>query len=232
MYCRDFTSSFLVIPLFQALHYKEDEFHRAKANVDVLESLISVNNKLGQKEAATGLLEWGRKNLQGTLKVQELWYEKLHDWESALKGYRARAEEAGGGSDPDAVLGQMRCLEALGEWGDLHEVSKRQWPQAAPETQARMSRMSANAAWGRGDWDAMARYVGLLPRESQDGAFYRAVLCAHHERWDEAQELIDLARSLLDTEVTALSLESYQRAYPTMIAVQMLAELEEVIEYK
>ena len=76
------------------------------------------------------------------------------------------------------------------------------------------------------------RYVELLPRESQDGAFYRAVLCVHREQWSEAQELIDLTRDLLDTEVTALSLESYQRAYPTMVSVQMLAELEEVMEYK
>ena len=43
---------------------------------------------------------------------------------------------------------------------------------------------------------------------------------------------MDLARSLLDTEVTALSLESYQRVYPAMVTVQMLAELEEVVEYK
>lgn len=98
--------------------------------------------------------------------------------------------------------------------------------------QQQMAKMSASAAWGHRDWDAMARYVGHLSRESQDGAFYRAVLCIHHERWPEAQELIDLTRSLLDTEVTALSLESYQRAYPTMVAVQMLAELEEVIEYR
>lgn len=46
------------------------------------------------------------------------------------------------------------------------------------------------------------------------------------------QDLIELTRELLDTDVTALSLESYQRAYPTMVCVQMLAELEEVMEYK
>ncbi len=81
----------------------------------MLESLISVNNKLGQKEAAAGLLEWGRKNLQGNLKVQELWYEKLHDWDKALKGYKERSSEKP--DDPEIVLGRMRCYEALGEWG-------------------------------------------------------------------------------------------------------------------
>ena len=78
----------------------------------------------------------------------------------------------------------------------------------------------------------MHKATSLLARESQDGAFYRAVLCVHDENWTEGQDLIDLTRDMLDTEVTALSLESYQRAYPTMVCVQMLAELEEVIAYK
>ena len=42
----------------KALHYKEDEFHREPSK-PVLEALIQINNKLGRKEAATGLLEWG-----------------------------------------------------------------------------------------------------------------------------------------------------------------------------
>ena len=41
-------------------------------------------------------------------------------------------------------------------------------------TKNRMARMAASASWGRQEWSAMARYVQLLPRESQDGAFYRA----------------------------------------------------------
>jgi hypothetical protein len=36
----------------------------------------------------------------------------------------------------------------------------------------------------------------------------------------------------LDTELTAMASESYQRAYNTMVIVQMLAELEEVIQFK
>ena len=123
----------------------------------VLESLISVNNKLGQKEAAAGLLEWGRKNLPGDLKVQERWYEKLHDWEKALSVYKEKSDE--NPNDPELVLGQMRCLEALGEWGDLHDVAEAHWPVAEQETKNRMSRMSASAAWGRRDWQAMSRFA-------------------------------------------------------------------------
>jgi FKBP12-rapamycin complex-associated protein len=37
----------------KALHYKEDEFHKGP-NSQVFEALISINNKLQQKEAAAG----------------------------------------------------------------------------------------------------------------------------------------------------------------------------------
>lgn len=37
---------------------------------------------------------------------------------------------------------------------------------------------------------------------------------------------------MLDTELTAMAGESYQRAYGAMVSVQMLAELEEVVQYK
>jgi FKBP12-rapamycin complex-associated protein len=37
----------------KALHYKEDEFHKGP-NSQVVEALISINNKLQQKEAAAG----------------------------------------------------------------------------------------------------------------------------------------------------------------------------------
>lgn len=113
--------------------------------------------------------------------------------------------------------------------------------------------MAAAAAWGLGKWAAMEEYVDFIPKETQDGAFFRSVLaihrfekstlngvnfssnlnfCNYREQYGQAQTLIDSARDLLDTELTALSGESYQRAYGAMVSVQMLAELEEVIQYK
>lgn len=29
--------------------------------------------------------------------------------------------------DPEVLLGQMRCLEALGEWSELHTLSESKW---------------------------------------------------------------------------------------------------------
>ncbi|KAK4731493.1 hypothetical protein R3W88_024481 [Solanum pinnatisectum] len=50
-------------------------------------------------------------------------------------------------------------------------------------------------------------------------------------KYDEAYEYFERARKCLATELAALVLESYERAYNNTVHVQQLSELEEVIEY-
>ncbi|CAG0893117.1 unnamed protein product [Cyprideis torosa] len=152
----------------KALHYKEAEFHRQPTKTtETVGALISINHKLQQKEAAAGLLSFAMRNLSQDLRVEEKWYEKLHDWESALEAYQRKQELSP--DDPSLTLGQMRCLQALGEWG---------------------------------------------------GSSFFTV------------QLIDLARDLIDSELTSMISESYQRGYETLVTVVMLSELEEAVMYK
>ncbi|MCL4120666.1 UNVERIFIED_CONTAM: hypothetical protein GTU68_051307, partial [Idotea baltica] len=216
----------------KALHYKEEEFHKS-TTPQVLQSLISINTKLGQTEAAAGLLEFSRKNNRSDMKVQERWFEKLHDWEKALQAYEEKLKRTP--EDTELALGQMRCLEALGEWGELYSVSCDRWGSIETlneDCRRQMSRVASAAAWAMGQWNTMEKYANFIPRETQEGAFYRAVLAIHKNEFQNAQELIELSRELLDTELTAMVGESYQRAYSSMVGVQKLAELEEVIQFK
>lgn len=61
-----------------------------------------------------GLVEYVMSHQDEHLKVQERWYEKLHNWEKALQSYKDRLAE--NTNDIELVLGQMRCMEALGDW--------------------------------------------------------------------------------------------------------------------
>ncbi|XP_014737189.1 PREDICTED: serine/threonine-protein kinase mTOR isoform X3 [Sturnus vulgaris] len=212
----------------KALHYKELEFQKGPTPA-ILESLISINNKLQQPEAAAGVLEYAMKHF-GELEIQATWYEKLHEWEDALVAYDKKMDT--NKDDPELMLGRMRCLEALGEWGQLHQQCCEKWTQVNDETQAKMARMAAAAAWGLGQWDSMEEYTCMIPRDTHDGAFYRAVLALHQDLFSLAQQCIDKARDLLDAELTAMAGESYSRAYGAMVSCQMLSELEEVIQYK
>jgi FKBP12-rapamycin complex-associated protein len=210
----------------KALHYKEEEFQRG-ANSHVVEALISINNKLQQKEAAEGLLQYV---MQRDMQVQVRWYEKLHNWEKALRLYNEKLEVDK--SDQEACLGMMRCLEALGEWSELHQVVEKNFTLLTEDNKQKASRLAAASSFGLHDYRSMERYVNVIQRDTQDGAFYRAILAIHKEDYEMAQKFIDSARDLLDNELTAMASESYQRAYGAMVMVQMLSELEEVMQYR
>ncbi len=55
----------------------------------VVESLIDINTKLQQSDAAFGALTYAREHLDIT--HHEEWYEKLHRWEEALAAYDRKA---------------------------------------------------------------------------------------------------------------------------------------------
>ncbi|KAG8190056.1 hypothetical protein JTE90_023028 [Oedothorax gibbosus] len=213
----------------KALHYKEDEFHKGPTS-EILETLISINNKLHQPEAATGVLEYAMKNHGADLKVKERWYEKLHKWDKALNAYQQAREQRP--EDMELIMGQMRCLEVLGEWGQLYQLSSETWPTVEEGDRTKMAPIAAAAAWGLGHWESMEEYTRVIPRGTTDSAFYQAILSIHRSEFHKAQQFIDKARDLLDTELTALAGESYSRAYGAMVHVQMMSELEEVIHYK
>ncbi|KAH7665067.1 Non-specific serine/threonine protein kinase protein [Dioscorea alata] len=237
----------------KALHYKEMEFEAARSKkmgtnpVTVVESLIHINNQLHQHEAAVGILTFSQQHLDVQLK--ESWYEKLQRWEDALKAYTLKSSQA---SSPlhnlDATLGRMRCLAALARWEELNNLCKEQWTAAEPAARLEMAPMAASAAWNMGEWDQMAEYVSRLDDGdesklrtlgnttasgdgSSNGAFFRAVLLVRRKKYEEAREFVERARKCLATELAALVLESYERAYSNMVRVQQLSELEEVIDY-
>lgn len=237
----------------KALHYKEMEFEGARSNrmdanpVAVVEALIHINNQLHQHEAAVGILTYAQKELDVQLK--ESWYEKLQRWDDALKAYTNKASQA---SNPhivlEATLGRMRCLAALARWEELNNLCKEYWTPAEPAARLEMAPMAANAAWNMGEWDQMAEYVSRLDDGdetklrglgntaangdgSSNGTFFRAVLLVRRGKYDEAREYVERARKCLATELAALVLESYERAYSNMVRVQQLSELEEVIDY-
>ncbi len=60
--------------------------------------------------------------------MQESWYEKLGRWEEALEAYERKQPSV---ADPNEsiglVLGRMRCLRALGEWGKLWNLARDAW---------------------------------------------------------------------------------------------------------
>ncbi|KAH0633154.1 hypothetical protein KY284_035940 [Solanum tuberosum] len=214
----------------KALHYKEMEFegtlsNRRDANlVAVVVALIHINNQLHQYEVAVGILTYAQQHLG--VQWKESWYEMLQIWDDALKAYTDKTSQA---SSPHL------CLDAtLARWEELNNLCKEYWMPAELE----MAPM----------WDQMAEYVSRLDMVMKPNSesweilllavievvmapFFRAFLLVRRGKYDEACEYFERARKCLATELAALVLESYERAYNNTVRVQQLSELEEVIEY-
>ena len=134
----------------KALHFIENEF-REDPTGEVLEFLISVNNKLKQPDASTGVLKYANAHQEKYCEIKDAWYEKLHDWENSLRAYENKVKRS-----PDcfeSLLGQMRSLEALGEWEKLHELSKKYWSELDDEKKSKMACLATSAAWSLGVWE-------------------------------------------------------------------------------
>ncbi|KAI1076860.1 FAT-domain-containing protein [Whalleya microplaca] len=216
----------------KALHYKELEFLQDQSGPAV-EALIVINNQLQQYDAAIGILRKAQLYKDG-IQLRETWFEKLERWEEALTFYNRRESEYPK-EHPipiDIVMGKMRCLHALGEWDALASIAGGTWANSAPEVQRRIAPLATAAAWGLGKWDSMDNYLQSMKRNSPDRSFFGAILALHRNQFREAAACIQSTREGLDTELSALVSESYNRAYQVVVRVQMLAELEELIVYK
>lgn len=216
----------------KALHYKELEFLQDQSGPAV-EALIVINNQLQQYDAAIGILRKAQLYKDG-IQLRETWFEKLERWEEALQFYDKRESEIPPDQvvPIDIVMGKMRCLHALGEWDALASLTSNTWANSAPEIQRRIAPLATAAAWGLGKWDSMDNYLQSMKRQSPDRSFFGAILALHRNQFGEAAACIQQTREGLDTELSALISESYNRAYQVIVRVQMLAELEEIIVYK
>jgi serine/threonine-protein kinase mTOR len=192
----------------KALHYKELEFFR-ESTPTIVEALIGINTKLQQHDAAWGTLTVARE--QYDVSKHEEWFERLGRWQEALSAYDKKAEHDP--HAPDVVLGRMRCLHALGEWDRLSTLVNEHWMNAGHEGRREIAPLAAAAAWSLREWDSMDDYIGVMPSDSPDRPFYRAILSVHRNQFTKAANQIQKARDLLDPALTSVVSENPGRAY-------------------
>jgi FKBP12-rapamycin complex-associated protein len=196
----------------KALHYKELEYFAGSTH-SVIESLISINTRLQQHDAAWGTLITARDKYDVT--KHEEWYERLGRWQEALVAYQRRAETES--DSADLQMGRMRCLHALGEWDQLAALVDENWSSANHEDRREIAPMAAAAAWSLDEWDDMEDYISTMRSDSPDRAFYRAILSVHQNQFPKALSHIAKARDLLDPELTSFVGDGYGRSYKSVV---------------
>ena len=96
----------------KALFYKEKEFRSKSANTDqrTTDTLMQINSRLQQKEAAEGIVKIVQTH--GPTNISPLWFETLQNWEDALDAYSLAQLEKGRNNRD--MLGKLRCYNHLG----------------------------------------------------------------------------------------------------------------------
>ena len=245
----------------KALHYKELEF--ATNPGACVAAIIAINNQLQLPEAARGVLVYAQENL--SVVIKESWYEKLEQWDDALEAYKRKMDEVMHVTTPhameerrEAMAGQLRCLNALAEWEEIHRINEMatksnvDWDDYSID----VTTIATKAAWYLGDWEQMEVLTDKLERNQRsqerlptadraelvskhktsvvnvtDCDFYKSIIAFRKGNQEEARMHLSAARDKLGTELPALVRESYDRSYRALIRAQQLTELDEVIEY-
>ncbi|EGR30890.1 phosphatidylinositol 3- and 4-kinase family protein, putative [Ichthyophthirius multifiliis] len=221
----------------KALYYREHEFETA--NEETIEILISLYTNLGQREAANGLLNIVKNQLGMNQNMS--WYERLHQWENALDDYRVRQLNQVG---QNFFVPKMRCLNALSDWEKLIKSTE---DEKNMENRKQVMHLAANAAMhlGKkklvffffffyfiGKWDQLELYTEQVNDDYPDKNFWNAALCIQKAQFEDARQYISESILKLDSQVSGLLLESYNRAYDSILRLQQLFEMQEIIEIK
>jgi len=244
----------------KSLRYREMEF--ASKNIapsfTCIDALITVNNQLGLSDRAIGILRSVSQQYQN-IDIQPQWLEKLCRWDDAHKAYEVEIRSIREcHSDGDASskgekwiqyeLGRLRCLRAVADYEQLEQNARslkdeiKQLEEELQEsTLQEVQCLGAKAAWMLGKWDLMEDFLGgdvkVADASSdvlleQNCSFFQAILAVHQRDYSKASSLISETRSALSGNFTSLMSESYSRAYRAMVSMQILAELDEVVEFK
>lgn len=212
----------------KSLHYKEMEFIE-DPTTETIESLININNQLHQTDAAIGILKHAQQ--YHDLQLRENWYERLQRWDDALISYEEKEAE-GQGNEIEIMMGKMRAYHALGDWVELSSLVDQKWDNIPINIQRSIAPLAASASWGLGHWNVLSKYISVMKPHTPDKEFFDAILYLNDDNFQEATKCINNARDLLVTEISALVNESYSRSYNVVVRTQMIAELEEIMEYK
>jgi hypothetical protein len=186
------------------------------------------------------------------------WTEALAVYEQKLQLHPDDFEAVLGCMRCLDASGDWKQVLDLGEekWASLSSHSSAETKQSTWRLQKKALRMCARAAWHLSQWDDLEKYSSHLSNQYDhsmfattsmqtstsrdiqmsnydfDAAFYSGILHIHKREWAYAADAIDAARRSMDGRLTALMAESYSRAYPSMVAAQLLAEMEEIVDYK
>ena len=196
---------------------------RLKILRDNLNLMEKIYNSIDEPDGASGV--W---KLQSYKSVQDRIneYKNAGKWTDALACYEVELQKDR--SNAKARLGVLQSLKQLGNFETLLSSI----PAARDMTTSRDARRLVNAygvqaAWRLGRWEELQDFLGSLLPEEDFETFLGKLLLSLYNR-DEAafSKALEEARLVVMGSLSAASRESYHRAYPFIVQLHMLTDIE------
>jgi len=144
----------------QALWCREKELRTSVSDISddttqCIDSLVVLNQKLGLKQAAFGILSMARKKYPQLHELEQKrnWFEELEQWDKALESYEKESPQT-----EESTLSRIRCLFHLSEWDGLGKLSMSIWGRLGKHQREEVAPMLVKAAVDQQDWDTAAAY--------------------------------------------------------------------------
>jgi FKBP12-rapamycin complex-associated protein len=195
--CAESTRAYAKAYRYNELSISEKEVPSAED----CQTIIAFANKLNLEEASIGIVKFAENH---NMTISGRWYEKLGEWEKALEMYTNGEETQSDDEEEDqTMLNQMRCLEALGRWNELNDLSETVLEKGlfSPEEplfrlsnmheRQKFAQIAARGYWAVGNYEKMENFVEKINVNNSDGSFLRAVLSIRNNKFADAAKYIN-----------------------------------------
>eukprot|EP00698_Gefionella_okellyi_P014990 TRINITY_DN4193_c0_g1_i1.p1 TRINITY_DN4193_c0_g1~~TRINITY_DN4193_c0_g1_i1.p1 ORF type:complete len:1800 (-),score=472.86 TRINITY_DN4193_c0_g1_i1:48-5345(-) len=194
--------------------------HSAIEQTDVKE-LYTIYGNLNEPDGLDGFMK---------LRTETTPLDEMHDrenrgdWAQALTCYDSALQK-----DPHNLLYQLGLLKCWRNLGHLQTMLSHIDGIIAPNDTAvaHLQAAAVGAAWRLGNWEKVRVASARANSNDFEVAVGRALLALHDKRFHEVGEIVERTRREVLVPLGAASMESYQRAYPYVAQLHMLAELEQ-----
>jgi serine/threonine-protein kinase ATR len=168
--------------------------------------------------------------------------ESRGDWAGALNDYeRALQSVSDPGTRTYLERGSLKCLLEMGQYENvLTQVNGILCRAKATENEKdggeQAISLAIDAAWRLGRWsvlDALVREHGLRVGSVHAASDFqlavgKAMLGLHQRSKSDVENALCAARVTLMTKLSSVATEGYERAYPSLVRLQCLKEIEDV----
>lgn len=187
-----------------------------------MEVLIEIYTLLGQPESAAGLLKIAKKH---KIETKVSWHEKLQHYDEALEEYNKP------GNPNQDIVPKIKCVNEMGDWKLVLESCNKLIAEDKSKRKD-VADLAVNATINLGKWDQAKEWIEYVDAGNEHYSFWNAILSIKREDYDEAERQIKANRLLIYNQISQLLTFSSNHSADSLIRLQQLFELEEIIGIK